>query len=131
MYVHNIGSMTHGPRPDHYWAQLTRRGCFRALEPPRDEGAIAHPRSRAAMCNYGPDAPDIVARVARIEAVAAAHGVPLAAAALQFPLAHPAVASVIPGLGDARRVAQTLELYRVPIPAAFWANGTSPRRTVT
>jgi D-threo-aldose 1-dehydrogenase len=36
-------------------------------------------------------------RVERIEAVCGAHGVPLAAAALQFPLGHPAVASVIPG----------------------------------
>ena len=72
--------------------------------------------------NYGPAGPGIVARVARIEAIADAHGVSLAAAALQFPLAHPAVASVIPGLGDARRVAQTLELYQAPIPSAFWTD---------
>ena len=72
--------------------------------------------------NYAPAGPDIVARVARIEAIADAHGVPLAAAALQFPLTHPTVASIIPGLGDARRVAQTLNLYRTTIPSAFWAD---------
>lgn len=70
--------------------------------------------------NYAPAPPDILARVARIEAVAEQHGVPLAAAALQFPLAHRQVASVIPGLGDADRVDETLRLARTPIPPSFW-----------
>jgi D-threo-aldose 1-dehydrogenase len=52
--------------------------------------------------------------------VCAAHGVTLAAAALQSPLAHPAVASVIPGLDSARRAEQTAALWREGIPAAFW-----------
>lgn len=47
--------------------------------------------------NYRAAPPDIVARVKAIEAVCDSHQVPLAAAALQFPLAHPAVAAVIPG----------------------------------
>lgn len=55
-----------------------------------------------------------------IEAVADRHGVRLPAAALAFVLAHPLVASVIPGIGSAARVAQTVELYREAIPAAFW-----------
>jgi D-threo-aldose 1-dehydrogenase len=46
--------------------------------------------------------------------------VPLAAAALQFPLAHSLVASVIPGLDSPQRVAQTLALYHHKIPAALW-----------
>ncbi len=71
--------------------------------------------------NYAPAPPAIVTRVAAIEAVAARHGVALSAAALQFPLAHPGVASVIPGLGDPKRVAQTLALYESDIPADFWA----------
>lgn len=70
--------------------------------------------------DYGEAPPEVVARVRAIEAICDAHGVPLAAAALQFPLAHPAVASVIPGISSAARVAQTLELYRADIPAAFW-----------
>jgi D-threo-aldose 1-dehydrogenase len=70
--------------------------------------------------NYAPASAHIVDRVKRIEAICDAHGVTLAAAALQFPLAHPLVSSVIPGLGSARRVAQTLALYREPIPDAFW-----------
>lgn len=70
--------------------------------------------------NYEPAPPDVVEKVRRIEAVCARHAVPLAAAALQFPLAHPLVASVIPGLDSPARVQQTLTLYRHPIPAAFW-----------
>lgn len=71
--------------------------------------------------DYAPAPDAVIARVAAIEAVAARHDVPLAAAALQFPLAHPVVASVIPGLADPGRVADTIRLYRTPIPPAFWA----------
>ncbi|WP_298091045.1 aldo/keto reductase [uncultured Sphingomonas sp.] len=71
--------------------------------------------------DYGPASEAVVAKVRGIEAVADAHGVPLPAAALQFALAHPSVASVIPGLGSAARVRQTIDLYHAPIPADFWA----------
>jgi len=70
--------------------------------------------------NYDLAPPEIVERVRRIEAVADAHHVPLAAAALQFPLAHPAVACVLPGLAGAEQVARTLDLYRADIPTDFW-----------
>ena len=63
---------------------------------------------------------EVVDKVRRIEAVCDRHGVPLAAAALQFPLAHPLAASVIPGLDSPQRVEQTLSLYRHKIPAALW-----------
>lgn len=70
--------------------------------------------------NYKPAPAGIIARVERIEAQCRRFGVPLAAAALQFPLAHPAVASVIPGLASVRDVEQALAHYRHPIPEAFW-----------
>jgi D-threo-aldose 1-dehydrogenase len=70
--------------------------------------------------DYEPAPEHVVERVRRIEAVCVQHGVPLAAAALQFPLAHPLVASVIPGLDSAERVRQALAFYRYEIPAALW-----------
>src|SRR6185312_16911107 len=70
--------------------------------------------------NYQAAPPDVIVRVAAIEAVCDTHGVPLAAAALQFPLAHPLVASVIPGLDSPERVAQAVTLYNRKIPAALW-----------
>jgi D-threo-aldose 1-dehydrogenase len=70
--------------------------------------------------NYEPAPADVIEKVRRIEAVCDRHGVPLAAAALQFPLAHRLVASVIPGLDSPERVNQTITLYRHKIPAALW-----------
>jgi D-threo-aldose 1-dehydrogenase len=70
--------------------------------------------------NYEPAPADVIGKVGRIEVVCERHGVKLAAAALQFPLAHPLVASVIPGLDSPQRVEQTLALYHEKIPSAFW-----------
>ena len=71
--------------------------------------------------NYEAAPPEIVARVAAIRAVCDRHSVPLAAAALQFPLAHEAVAAIIPGPRDAAEFEANLRLIRHPIPAALWA----------
>jgi D-threo-aldose 1-dehydrogenase len=62
----------------------------------------------------------VIEKVRKIEAVCDRHAVPLAAAALQFPLAHPLIASVIPGLDSPERVEQSVALYRHKIPAALW-----------
>lgn len=70
--------------------------------------------------NYDIAPATIVERVRRIEQIAEVHGVPLPAAALQFPLAHPAVASVVPGLAGPEQVEHTLRLYQTAIPEAFW-----------
>ena len=70
--------------------------------------------------DYGRPAAHIVQRVAAIEGLCDSFGVPLAAAALQFPLAHPAVVSVIPGLDHVRRVAEAVTLYRTQIPLELW-----------
>lgn len=71
--------------------------------------------------NYGAVPPAIAARVHAIDAVCARHGVPLAAAALQFPLAHPAVVSVIPGARSAAEISASIAGMAHPIPAAMWA----------
>lgn len=72
--------------------------------------------------NYEPAPAEIVDRVQKIEAICDAHSVTLAAAALQFPLAHPVVSSVIPGLGNPKRIEQTLNLYREDISVDFWSD---------
>jgi D-threo-aldose 1-dehydrogenase len=54
--------------------------------------------------NYAPASAAIIERVAKIEAICDEYNVTLAAAALQFPLAHPSVVSVIPGLGNVSRI---------------------------
>jgi D-threo-aldose 1-dehydrogenase len=71
--------------------------------------------------NYAAAPAEIVARVKAIEAVCDAHSVPLAAAALQFPLAHPAVAAIIPGPRAASEFAANVGLLGLKIPSAMWA----------
>jgi D-threo-aldose 1-dehydrogenase len=70
--------------------------------------------------NYAPAPAEIIDRVRRLERVCAAHGVPLAAAALQFPLAHPMVASVIPGMADPAQVRQAVGWMETVIPPRLW-----------
>ena len=72
--------------------------------------------------NYDTAPAEIVDRVRKIEAVCKAHGVPLAAAALQFPLAHPVVAAVIPGPRDAAEFQANLPLFSMKIPPGLWSD---------
>ncbi len=69
---------------------------------------------------YQKASPEIVAKVERIKALARRYGMPVKAAALQFVLAHPAVASVIPGASRPERIAEDMAALKVLIPADFW-----------
>ena len=69
---------------------------------------------------YRPVPADIAANIARLRALCAAHGVPLEAAALQFPLLHPAVAAVLTGMRSAEEVRQNVDFLHCAIPPAFW-----------
>ena len=72
--------------------------------------------------NYKAAPPEVVARVDAIRGVCDRHQVPLAAAALQFPLAHPAVAAIIPGPRSVAEFEANLRLLRYPIPTALWVD---------
>ncbi|MFG3365986.1 aldo/keto reductase [Streptomyces sp. NPDC048156] len=63
---------------------------------------------------------DIIAKVERIKEIAAAHGVSIKAAALQFALAHPATAAVVPGATRPGRIAEDIAALNESVPAAFW-----------
>jgi D-threo-aldose 1-dehydrogenase len=71
--------------------------------------------------DYRPAPPELLERAAGLEAVCARYDVPLAAAALQFPLRHPAVASVLLGPRSRAQLAQSLDLLDVQIPVELWA----------
>jgi len=71
--------------------------------------------------NYAAAPPEVAAKAKAIGAVCDRHRVPLAAAALQFPLAHPAVASVIPGPREVAEIEANVKLLQHPIPSALWA----------
>lgn len=71
--------------------------------------------------NYEDAPADIVARVEAIGAVCREAGVPVQAAALQFPMAHPAVVSCIPGAQSPAQLRQNAAWFAQPIPPGLWA----------
>ncbi|MDP3256873.1 aldo/keto reductase [Bosea sp. (in: a-proteobacteria)] len=86
-----------------------------------NSGILATGPVQGARYNYNPAPPEILARVAAIEAVCARHGVPLRRAALQFPLGHAAVASLVMGAVSPAEVADQIAELSQPVPAALWA----------
>jgi D-threo-aldose 1-dehydrogenase len=70
--------------------------------------------------NYDEAPPAVVARVRALEEVCAEFSVPLPAAALQFPMAHPAVVSCVVGTRTAAQLQKNLQWFEQPIPAALW-----------
>jgi D-threo-aldose 1-dehydrogenase len=87
---------------------------------PYNSGILATGAKPGAFYNYAPPPPNIVERVRNIEAVCKAHNVKLPAAALRFPLSHPAIVSVIPGGQKASEVRRNAEILQTKIPAGLW-----------
>ena len=179
LYVHDIGSVTHGDKHQHYWQQLTEGGGFRALGELRDEGltkavglgvneweiildamqvfdidvamlagrytlleqeslalmddctkrgvgiVVAGPFNSGLLAgnkkfNYTEAPADILARVDELQAACSQEGVSLQAAALQFPLAHPAVITVVSGARTAGQIKSNVEWFAEEVPMSFW-----------
>lgn len=106
---------------DAVFPRCAERGIGVVIGGGYNSGILATGAVPGAMYNYRPAGPEILARVTKMEAVCARHGVPLAAAALQFPLGHPIVASIIPGAISAAQVERNLAAFRRPVPADLWA----------
>lgn len=98
-----------------------RQGSSFLLGGPFNSGILATGAVPGAKYNYREAPPEIQERVRRIEAVCGRHGVPLAAAAIQFPLGHPQVASIVPGAVRPEEVERNLELIQARIPPELWA----------
>jgi D-threo-aldose 1-dehydrogenase len=88
---------------------------------PFNSGILATGAVSGATYDYRPAGPRVMERTRRIEAVCARHGVALQAAALQFPLHNPLVASIIPGARSIAEVQANLGFLRQSIPVDFWA----------
>jgi D-threo-aldose 1-dehydrogenase len=86
-----------------------------------DSGILATGAVPGATYTYAAAEPSVLARVARMEAICRAAGVPLAAAALQFPFRHPSIASVVTGMANRAEVEANTRLMATPIPDALWA----------
>jgi D-threo-aldose 1-dehydrogenase len=84
-----------------------------------NSGVLADPR-RGSRFNYDEAPSDVIDRVRRIAAVCERHGVPLRAAAMQYPLAHPAVAGLITGVRSAEHLDEYPRGLRLEIPSGLW-----------
>jgi D-threo-aldose 1-dehydrogenase len=86
-----------------------------------NSGLLARNRPPADVSyNYAPAPAELIARVTRIAEVCEAHGTTLPAAALQFALGHPAVATVCTGARSAQQVQRNAELFETSIPDELW-----------
>ncbi len=85
-------------------------------------GILANPEAANATFDYAPASDSIKRRAIAIREICAAHGVSVAAAALQFPLRHPAVGSVVVGVRSSEEVTSNLADFSVPIPDELWAD---------
>lgn len=86
-----------------------------------NSGLLATGPTPGARYDYAQAAPEQLEHARRLKAVCDRYGVPLAAAALQFPLAHPAVASVIPGPNSPEQVRLNAAGLRRRIPGGVWS----------
>lgn len=180
LYVHDIGTMTHGVEANRrLWAQLADGG-YRALSELKQKGLVSAiglgvnewevlmdafelgdwdvfllagrytlleqtsldpllttclrrgasivvggPFNGGALMgtgnwNYGKAPQHVLDRVRALEAFCDAQGVPIGAAALQFPLAHPAVCNILPGPKSPGELKGILDWWNRPIPPGFW-----------
>ncbi len=91
-----------------------------AVGGPYNSGILARDLSQPVTFDYERASDDLVATARELTRICASHGVDLKAAALQFVLAHPAVATVIPGAQSIAELEQNIEMVRQPITAELW-----------
>jgi len=104
----------------HLLPYCLEHGVAVVLASPFNSGILAVGPVDGASYFYAPAEPAILERARRIEAVCARHGVPLGAAALQFPLTHPAIVSVVAGYRTKAEVDTNLRWREWRVPVALW-----------
>ena len=96
--------------------QVTEQGLGIVVGGPYSSGALVG----GPNFEYAPATPEILSKVAAIKAIADRHGISMKAAGLQFALANPAVAAVIPGASRPERIAEDRAALDEVVPAEFW-----------
>ena len=105
---------------DHELPLCAEHGAGVIIGAPFASGILASRTGPAATYAYRPVESATATTVARIDDLCHAHGVPIGAVALQFPLAHPLVASIIPGPNHPDQVRTNMAWLRTEVPAALW-----------
>jgi len=100
--------------------EALRRSVAILAAGPYNSGLLGDARKPGATYNYTPVDPETLGRAQRIYDVCAAERVDVGAAALQFPLAHPAVVTVVAGLRSVGEVRSAVERLNAELPASLW-----------
>jgi D-threo-aldose 1-dehydrogenase len=100
--------------------RCARQGVDVVLAGAFNSGILAQRPVAGARFHYRPAPAELIERVTRLDDLCQRHGVPLPAVAIQFPLAHPVVKSVLVGPISADEVRANVRAYEHEIPAALW-----------
>jgi D-threo-aldose 1-dehydrogenase len=84
-----------------------------------NSGVLGDPKP-GAHYNYAAAPAELIDRATRIRGVCERHGVPLRAAAVQFPLGHPAVRTVVVGCRSVEQMQDSVRMFETDIPSALW-----------
>jgi D-threo-aldose 1-dehydrogenase len=94
---------------------------------PYNSGILARDLSQPVTFNYEQAPDNLVNQARKLTDICVAHDVDLKAAALQFVLAHPAVATVVPGAQSTAELEQNISMVEQEIPAAMWSDMRAAR----
>jgi len=97
-----------------------RQGISIIIGGPYNSGILASGAAPGAKFNYAEAPASVIEKVSKLDEVCRQFSVPMKAAALQFPLAHPAVACVIPGARSVAELEENFTMASHPIPVEFW-----------
>jgi D-threo-aldose 1-dehydrogenase len=100
---------------------VERKGISILIAGPYNSGILATGAVPGAKYNYREAPPEIIKKVALIEAVCRRYEVPIAACALQFPLGHPSISAVVPGAVTPDEIHRNVALMSTKIPADVWS----------
>lgn len=101
--------------------ECVKRGVSVILGGPYNSGILTGGVKADTTHDYVQAPAPLIEKARKIEAVCKRYGVELGAAAMQFPLFHPALCAVIPGALAASEVKQNVERLSVKIPTELWS----------
>lgn len=100
--------------------ECARRGVRVLVAGVLNSGILADPL-RQGTFDYVAADPEVIARARAMETACAAYGVPLRAAAMQFPRRHPAVHAIVLGSGTRAEIEDSVAMLNIPVPEELWA----------
>ncbi|MGR3823950.1 MAG: aldo/keto reductase [Salipiger marinus] len=107
---------------DTFLPLAAQRGVALALGGVYNSGILAAPKGGRRKFNYADAPAEIVAKVEALRSVCDDHGVPLAAAAIRFPMRHPAVSCVVIGAKTPDQLQQNVDWFGTDLPDSLWSD---------